>query len=209
MTKDRQPAEDQKKNSPSKRTPEQASEQLYGMFIAGEPDWSVWRNIPHVTVQEAVALSMGVSPTYTRFPDPETAKRLLMTSRNVGVAFEWIPGTNRIPLKEFAKWALSMNWEVSSGFTELAGPAIGGGEDYPTKQKNPALDRELGSRERSSLLGIIAVLAREQKIDLSHPSKAATVIENLTINNETRVAARTIQNYLKLIPDAEERLRKS
>ena len=70
-------------------------------------------------------------------------------------------------------------------------------------QENNQLTRvrskDLRSRERTTLLTIIAVLAKEAGIDISQPSKAALVIEELTQLLGERVAARTIENKLNLI----------
>ena len=72
----------------------------------------------------------------------------------------------------------------------------------PVGRPEPDLDRPLGPRERSSLLVIIAALAELPKIDVTKPSKAAGIIESETIRMGARVAARTIEEHLKLIPDA-------
>lgn len=71
--------------------------------------------------------------------------------------------------------------------------------DEPDRHAKP-----LGSRERGTLLTIIAALARLAKVDVSRPSSAATAIESETERMGTRVAARTIENHLKLVPDALE-----
>ena len=54
------------------------------------------------------------------------------------------------------------------------------------------------------MLVIIAALARLAKIDLTKPSKAAEAIESETISLGARVAARTIENHLNRIREAEE-----
>ena len=69
-------------------------------------------------------------------------------------------------------------------------------------------ERPVEQRERTSLLAIIAALARLAKIDVTKPSSAAGTIENQTAHMGARVAARTIENHLKLIPEALERLSK-
>jgi hypothetical protein len=63
-------------------------------------------------------------------------------------------------------------------------------------------DKPLLTKERRSLLVVIAALAKEAKINLDHPSKAATVIEGLTNSIGAPVAKRTIEEHLKKIPDA-------
>lgn len=69
-----------------------------------------------------------------------------------------------------------------------------------------SLDKPLGTRERTSLLIVIAALANhDKKIPLTSPSKAAEAIEALTEAMGARISARRIEDYLNLIPDALER----
>lgn len=77
--------------------------------------------------------------------------------------------------------------------------------DNPTKPSADGLDKRLGERERATLLTIIAALAEKAGIDVSKPSRAALAIEALTIEKGARVAARTVEEHLKHIPDALER----
>lgn len=69
-------------------------------------------------------------------------------------------------------------------------------------------EKVLATRERTSLLAIIAALASEADIDIKSPSKSAQTIENITQRLGSRVAARTIEEHLKRVPDALERLSK-
>jgi hypothetical protein len=62
----------------------------------------------------------------------------------------------------------------------------------------------MGQRERTTLLLIIAALAELPKIDVTKPSAAAVAIESQTARMGARVASRTIENHLKLIPEALE-----
>lgn len=66
-------------------------------------------------------------------------------------------------------------------------------------------DKPTGERERATLLTIIAALAREAKIDISRPSKAGALIENLTQQLGARVSKRAIEEHLKRIRDALEK----
>lgn len=78
------------------------------------------------------------------------------------------------------------------------------------KQKNIVIgtnkvkEKPLGTRERDTLLTIIAALAKDAKIDIAHASKAAASIENLTETMGTPVSRRAIEEHLKKIPDALE-----
>jgi hypothetical protein len=65
-------------------------------------------------------------------------------------------------------------------------------------------DKPLSTRERNTLLVIIAALAKEAKIEISKPSKAAIQIEELTEKMGVRVDHTTIESKIKLIDDALE-----
>jgi hypothetical protein len=66
------------------------------------------------------------------------------------------------------------------------------------------VEKPIGRRERSSLLVIIAALSELAKIDVTKPTSAAVAIESQTVRMGARVAARTIENHLKLIPEVLE-----
>lgn len=66
------------------------------------------------------------------------------------------------------------------------------------------IQKPVGQRERTTLLVIIGALAKLAGIDLSKSSKAAGIIESETVFMGVRVATRTIENHLKLIPEAME-----
>ena len=68
-------------------------------------------------------------------------------------------------------------------------------------QPTRVCSKDLGSRERTTLLTIIAAFAKQAEIDISQPSKAALVIESLTELLGERVAARTIEDKLNLIKE--------
>ena len=65
-------------------------------------------------------------------------------------------------------------------------------------------DKPLSTRERDTLLTIIAALAKGAKINIHPPGKAAGFIEGLTAEFGTRVSKRAIEDHLKKIPDALE-----
>jgi hypothetical protein len=72
-------------------------------------------------------------------------------------------------------------------------------------EPEPATELPLKSRERDSLLVIIAALAALNGIDVKRPSKAAMEIESATIRKGARISARAIENHLRRIPDVLER----
>ena len=65
-------------------------------------------------------------------------------------------------------------------------------------------DRPLATRERNTLLTIIAALCKEEKIDIGAPSKAGDLIQSMTYVMGAPVAKRTIEEHLKKIPSALE-----
>jgi hypothetical protein len=75
-------------------------------------------------------------------------------------------------------------------------------QDRMSESKTAA--KPLGERERTTLLTIIAALAKEARIDVSKPSKAGGMMESLTEQMGARVSARTIEEHLKKIPGALE-----
>lgn len=69
----------------------------------------------------------------------------------------------------------------------------------------PTMEKPLTSRERDTLLTIIAVLAKAAKVpldDYRKPGKAAGYIEGLTDEFGAHVSKRAIEDHLKKIPDA-------
>jgi hypothetical protein len=70
------------------------------------------------------------------------------------------------------------------------------------------VEKPVEQRERTSLLAIIAALAQMAKVDVRKPSSAADAIESQMIEMGSRVSSRAIQNHLKLIPEALDRLSK-
>lgn len=63
-------------------------------------------------------------------------------------------------------------------------------------------ERELATRERNTLLSIIAVLCKEAKLDYSKPAKTAGLIQGIADSMGVSIGETTIENHLKKIPDA-------
>jgi len=74
----------------------------------------------------------------------------------------------------------------------------------PLTEKASA-EKPLGERERVTLLTIIAALCNEASIDTSKPTAAGVTIASLTETLGAPVAARTIEEHLRRIPEAVER----
>ena len=75
----------------------------------------------------------------------------------------------------------------------------------PEEIARETTETTLATRERGSLLVIIAALAGEANIPILTPSKAADLISDMTQKMGAYVAKRTIEEHLKKIPDALER----
>jgi hypothetical protein len=65
-------------------------------------------------------------------------------------------------------------------------------------------DGKLGTRERNTLLTIIAAISGEAKIPIVYPSKSAEFIAGLTQLMGSPVSKRSIEDHLKKIPGALE-----
>jgi len=65
--------------------------------------------------------------------------------------------------------------------------------------------KDVTTKERTTLLTIIALLAQEAGIDLDKPSKAASSIVALADAAGIKLGQRTVEEHLKKIPDARER----
>jgi hypothetical protein len=63
----------------------------------------------------------------------------------------------------------------------------------------------MGTKERTIMLTIISVLAKEAKIDLNKHNKAARTIVDIAEREGVRLAERTVEEHLKKVPDALER----
>lgn len=82
--------------------------------------------------------------------------------------------------------------------TEVASYEERQSDEYPQRREQTPL----GTRERDTLLTIIAVLAEKAGIDIHSPGKAALAIEHLTDMEEVHVSKRAIEEHLKKIPAA-------
>lgn len=62
--------------------------------------------------------------------------------------------------------------------------------------------KDVATRERNTLLTIIAALCKEAGIDFSKPAKAAGVIQSTAAKMGVSIGETTIEGHLKKIPDA-------
>ncbi len=73
------------------------------------PNWSVWKHIPEVNANQAVALTLNVEPGSIS----RTTSKSIVGFTDRLFLFESCFGTNRtISLPELAKWAQSVEWNI-------------------------------------------------------------------------------------------------
>jgi len=72
-------------------------------------------------------------------------------------------------------------------------------------EPQPSMERPVESKERATLLVIIAALAKLAKVDIAKPSKAAVAIQTQIRLMGAHMGVRTIEIHLNRIPDALER----
>ena len=126
----------------------------------------------------------------------ETCSFWLFTQLRSAPGYEdttWQP-VNSIPLEKY--WN-EMVFDL---------PSVLGFEAARTQDGNTTGTKEkpLTTRERDTLLTIIAALAKAAKINIQDAGKAALYIEGLTAELGARVSKRAIEEHLKRIPDALE-----
>lgn len=118
-----------------------------------------------------------------------------------------------ISLSKFATWALLNEWEIPPELAAMAGAENETKIDLSANSKRYAqtgetaqlkFDEPLATKERNTLLVIIAALAKEAKIDLTKPSKAGETIAHMTEEIGAPVDHATIEGKIKLIKDALE-----
>ena len=184
------------------------------LWVLRKPDWEKWKHEKQARLWHAVALACDMDPSnFSLFDAPELS-RLLRTppqafddlialakgSLGAGGILKLVSKSDLgleesdIKLAVFRKWAESIGTVLPSGFPGCAAP-----------KQAPEEEKAVEERERTTLLVLIAALAHEAGIDISKPSKAAGLIEGLTLRINARVAARTIENHLKRIPAALEK----
>ncbi len=121
----------------------------------------------------------------------------------------WLSGDKRAPRNESIQLdfdafipSIQMQGVVMEGFS----PSTPGVAGVPAPVANPtATDgKALGTRERNTLLTIIAALCKEAKIDYLKPAKAAHLIEGQAARMGLRIGETTIEMHLKKIPDTLE-----
>lgn len=194
-------------NTPNQPQDEQA---LWGGL--SKPNWDEWKSAKQAKLWEAASLACDLDPRNFKINGqpvfrfigglPEPIQEVLsMAKGSIGaggvlkpVFLSRVLEESEVTLANFSKWAESIGLDIPEAFP-------GKSVSKQTSQEETAL----GERERATLLTLIAALAQEAGIDISKPSKAAGLIEGLTMRLNARVAARTIEDHLKRIPAALEK----
>jgi len=182
-----------------------------------KPSWTKWRHVPNVKLWEAVALSLDIEPGLVNhsphgrmsnshlFDKLEFKDRIFIATRNLSTKGPLVPialvmgkpESCKISLAGFSTWARSIDWDIP--------PELGGEIDLQNEdQQNnrDPIDKPLQTRERNTLLTIIAALAEIAEIDISVPHSAAEAIAHQTQHMDCPIGQKTIANKLKDIPDA-------
>lgn len=182
-------------------------------YELSKPNWDEWKSAKQAKLWEAASLACDLDPRNFKINGqpvfrfigglPEPIEELLsMAKGSIGAGGVLKPvflsgeglAESEVTLANFSKWAESIGMGLPQAFP-------GKSVSKQTSQEETAL----GERERATLLTLIAALAQEAGIDISKPSKAAGLIEGLTMRLNARVAARTIEDHLKRIPAALEK----
>lgn len=194
-----------------------STQEMEDPFAITKPDWPKWLEVKSVKLWQAVALACNYDPSNFKFFDDKTfngeilcpfsrrpsdfSELLKMAKSNLGGKLKVLT-INKTALEEsevsfpaFFSWLKATGYELP---TELLGSV--NNKAIPLIEETP-----LKERERTTLLTLIAALAKEAGIDITKPSKAAGLIEDLTLQIDRRVSARAIENHLKKIPAALEK----
>lgn len=185
------------------------NEKLWGLK---KPDWGYWEEFGEVQLWQAASLACDVDPRalvldgvpIIRFIHgfPQAVSELLgLAKANIGAGGKLkVPKSNeplearKVSLVNFGQWAVSVGIDLPP--------------EFPGKPEAKTVVEEtaLGERERTTLLVIIAALAKELRLDISQPSKTAISIEALIGKMGASVSARAIENHLNRASMAVEKL---
>lgn len=174
-----------------------------------KPNWDKWGTAKELKLWEAIALALDVDPknfyffgerkldTIFNSSQPPRFAKLLDIALGHFSAREVLklpsldldaPHESEIKVSSFVKWAKSIGLELPPSFPGASA------RSSVAKIKKPS-----GENDRSTLLDLIATLAEEARLDIARPSKAASIIEDLTDRLGAHVSARAIENHLKRV----------
>lgn len=141
------------------------------------------------------------------------SRRVIKEARNIDAH----PLYHEYPSAYIIEWALSkrsrpdwLDWAIERGLyipkQKIVETTQTSSDDIDRKvlATTKITDKPLASKERNTLLIIIAALAAEAKIDLTKPSKAGETIAHLTEKIGAPVDHATIEGKIKLMKNALE-----
>jgi hypothetical protein len=194
-------------------------------------NWNKWGKKDVAAVWEAVAIATWHSPDEVTFQGAKASfgrefgemLDAAMSCLDVSLpvhsvieadpydAFRDDPPTGEIRTKvllvKFREWAEGKGYDLPDRFPGSASaaksPAPTPGE--PPSKAAPPEEKPLRTRERTTLLVIIAALAKDAGIDVGETWKSAQRIEKLTLDLGARISPEAISQKLREIPDALER----
>lgn len=109
-----------------------------------KPHWPTWLHVQNVSLWEGVLLSLDIEPHDHDYDDSDldyaarngstseravwddVRRRLLVARRNVGEGGRLLESlypsspNSRVPLRKFAAWAMTVEWEMPSQLSQLA-----------------------------------------------------------------------------------------
>jgi hypothetical protein len=198
-------------SDPSPTKPLSSEEADRILWEPRKPNWDEWKNVKQAKLWVAIALARNIEPKHfdyfstgkldTKFTQqpPQFTSLLTLAINNISalgllkpIFIDWDSlADSEIRISNFVKWATSIKVELPPKFPGTTAPC-------PVLKDQSSSDKN----ERSTLLTLIATLAKELQLDISYPSKTAGVIEELTTRLGARVSARAIENHLKRIGTA-------
>lgn len=168
-------------------------------------NFQLWVDRELWTLHQAVALVLGLEPT-----GAESGIAGRKPSTGEPVTREHIRHFNEIYTQAIDAIELKKLAEIPARDGRLREPyvrpvdflawAVGRGLSIPDALHDlvpPTEDKPVSTKERTTLLTIVALLAKEAKIDLLTPSKAATQIVSLADAAGVSLGETTVAGYLK------------
>lgn len=139
------------------------------------------------TLEVASALIVGIGPSF----HPNGSPVILERMKRDALAGKLNVENDSVTRAEIVRWLGTSGLESDYQFDLSKGKASG-----------DAQESQMGTKERNTLLTIIAVLCNEAKIDYTKPAKAANMIVSTAATMGISIGETTIEGHLKKIPDA-------
>jgi hypothetical protein len=174
-------------------------------------DYENWLRRPIWSLEEGIQLLFGIEPInnvseyYSRYYEPPRLGQQIITRLDIGersikagtlkVEGDYYPAHWACELypTTFLKWVESNGWKIPDELAVILN------SPEPVKEK-------LDTRERTTLLQIIAALAVDANLDLTKHSKAAEILQAIGARHGLELPKKkdTIANKLKEARDLQE-----